>query len=561
MCLPDLDGPSVFGALLDPAGGGRFELAPDRPFTSERRYLQDTNVLETTFTTDDGVVRVTDALTLDKSEDAPARELVRHVEPVSGQVTMAWRFDPRPGYGAAEPHVELYRGAAVVRHGSVQIGLQTWEAGTDESGVAGQFTVGGDAGTAPMLVMQAVHDAPLPLPARGPVQRRLKDTIEVWRSWVRRTSYDGPWGSAVRRSLLALRLLTDGRTGAIAAAGTTSLPEVLGGERNYDYRFAWVRDASFSLDALMAVGMEQLAQSSVCWLLRAVRRTHPRVDPVYTLGGNVLRSESELDLPGYRFTRPVLIGNKAGGQLQLGGFGDLIETVHAFVANGHVLSPADGERLADIVDLLCRIWRREDSGLWELPQTAHYGTSKLGCWVAVQRLLELAEAGIVPSRHVASWRRERDAMREFIEQRLWSDQRRSYVEKAGSESLDCGVLLAGRRGFTDPRGERFHSTIEAIRHELSAGGPLLYRYSGMQSEENAFLACSFWMVEALALAGRVQEAVEMMDALVALGNDVGLYTEEMEPDSHALMGNFPQALTHLALITAAVAIGRAGQTR
>jgi GH15 family glucan-1,4-alpha-glucosidase len=219
-----------------------------------------------------------------------------------------------------------------------------------------------------------------------------------------------------------------------------------------------------------------------------------------------------------------------------------------------VLAPQAGERLADSVDLMCAIWHTEDSGLWELGDTAHYTTSKISCWTALERLLDLVRAGQVPARHVARWRAERERIREFIETHLWSEQRRSYVMKAGSELLDCGVLLAARRQYSDPGGERMRGTIEAIRSELHAGGALYYRYSGMEDEENAFLACSFWLVEALALGGRREEAAEIMDGLVSLANDVGLYSEEMDPATHAMLGNFPQALTHLALIGAAAAL-------
>jgi GH15 family glucan-1,4-alpha-glucosidase len=346
-------------------------------------------------------------------------------------------------------------------------------------------------------------------------------------------------------------LLADGRTGAIAAAGTTSLPEALGGERNYDYRFGWVRDLSFTVEALLRVGMKELSHASLAWLLQAAAKTHPRVDPVYALTGEVVRSQRQVPLAGYRGTRPVHVGNQAGSQLQLGGFGDLLETVWRYVDVGHVLSPELGERLGDSADLLCAIWRNEDAGLWELGDSAQYATSKLGCWTALERLLDLVRREQVPGRRVNRWRSERDRIREFIETELWSESRRSYVMKAGSDMLDCGVLLAARRGFADPRGARMAGTIDAIRSELHAEGPLFYRYSGMREEENAFLACSFWMVEALALGDRHDDAAQLMDAMVSLSNDVGLYTEEMQPGSHAMRGNFPQALTHLALISAA----------
>ncbi|HET8977013.1 MAG TPA: glycoside hydrolase family 15 protein [Solirubrobacteraceae bacterium] len=556
MCLPDLDSPSVFGAIINPLSGGRFVVQPSVPFEAERRYLERTNVLETTFTTAEGTVRVTDTLTLDPSQVAPWRELVRRVEGVSGSVPVTWRFEPSYEFGQKELTFMRFHGALVARIGELQLGLQAWDAGAAEDMRSGEFTCAED--DTALLVMTATDKAPLSLPRREAIERRLDATPEVWRGWVARHSYDGQWRAAVERSLLAIRLLADGRTGAIAAAGTNSLPEVVGGSGNYDYRFGWVRDASFTLDALLAVGMEELAHNSMTWLLKAVRSTHPRVDPLYGLNGDVIRSQSTLPVPGYRWTTPVHLGNKAGSQLQLGGFGDLLETLYLYVCHGHVLTPAIGERLADNVDLLCRIWRTEDAGLWELPQNAHYATSKIGCWSAIERLLDLVDRGQVPARHVDRWRAEREAIAAFIEQELWSEDKRSYLMKAGSDALDCGVLLAGRRGYADPKGERFNATIDAIRRELGGPGPLVYRYSGTQDKENCFLACSFWVVEALALAGRVDEARPMMEELIDLGSDLGLYSEEMTPKSHEMRGNIPQALTHLSLINAAVAVERAG---
>jgi GH15 family glucan-1,4-alpha-glucosidase len=556
LCLPELDSPSTFAAILDPERGGRFVLQPDVPFAVERRYLERTNVLETTFETDQGRVRVTDALTIDKSQAAPWRELVRKVEGLAGSVPMRWRVEPRPDYGRSRVQIVRQEQATVIRSGRLQIALKGWDAGAGEiagDAVFGRFDAA--AGSEALLVLVATNGQPLPVPRRDAVQRRLAETLEVWRAWVVRHSYAGPWRDEVERSLLAIRLLADARTGAIAAAGTTSLPEALGGERNYDYRFGWVRDLCFTLDALLGVGLHELTQDSLGWLLGATSRTHPRVDPVYTLRGDVLRSQDELPLSGYRRTAPVHLGNGAGGQLQLGGFGDLLETVHAYVSAGHLLDPATGERLADIVDLLARIWRSEDSGLWELGERAHYGTSKLGVWIAFARVLELVELGHVPARHVERWRRARDDTREFIERDLFSQAKNSYLLKAGSDALDCGMLLAARRGFGGK--EAIVGTIDALKRALHAGGALFYRYSGMQEAETAFLACSFWMVEAMALTGRLDEASELMDGVVGVASDLGLYSEEIEPDTHAMRGNFPQALTHLSLISAAHTIERA----
>jgi GH15 family glucan-1,4-alpha-glucosidase len=552
LCLPALDSPSVFGALLDPGRGGQFLLQPEVAFTSERRYVERTNVLETVFHTDGGSVRITDALTIDNSQAAPWRELVRRIEGLAGSVPMRWRLEPRFGYGQRPASFDRGHDTFVTRDGALQIAFRAWQAGDPEvsqGAVTGGFTT--SEGGAGLLAMMAAEDATLPVPDRERLERRLRDTVDVWRSWVSRHTYEGPWTAAVERSLLAIRLLADARSGAITAAGTTSLPEVLDGQRNFDYRFGWTRDLCFTLDALLAVGMEELTQSSIDWLLSASEHTHPRVDPVYGLTGDVVRGQTQLPLAGYRHTTPVNLGNNAGSQLQLGGFGDLLETVHQYVAQGHLLAPQTGARLADMADLLTRIWRREDSGLWELGTRAQYGTSKLGSWVALDRLLRLARDGHVPARHPARWQRARDEIRAYIDADLFSEAKNSYRLKAGSDELDCGMLLAARRGFGDPAGARMNGTIDAIRDELAAGGPLLYRYTGMQEQENAFLACTFWMVEALALAGRHEEAAELMQDAVPLANDVGLYSEELEPGSGELRGNFPQALTHLSLISAA----------
>lgn len=553
MCAPHIDSEPVFDALLDAGSGGRMTLAPEGEFSTERRYVPGTNVLETTFVTEEGTLQVRDAVAIGNGRTALASELIRRIEGLSGEVRLRWRFAP----GAAARGFEIRREGArlLARRGNLQLALQSWGAGEPavEGGVA-EASVPIRAGDTALLVMQVAEDQTLTLTSRESAERRLLETCEVWRAIVAGHSYEGAWREAVERSLLAILLLSDVRSGAIAAAATTSLPEVLRGQRNYDYRYAWVRDVSFTLDALLAIGVEQPTGDALSWLLHATRRTHPRVDPIYTLSGEVLRTQHDAPVPGYRNTSPAHVGNQAGSQLQLGGFGDLLEAIWNYTNQGHLLPVTAGERLADMGDLLCKIWRRPDAGLWELDERADYASSKIGCWTAFNRLVDLARAGRVPDRGVERWRRERDAVREFIDARLFSEQKGSYLMKAGSQALDCATLLAARRGFIDGDDPRLQGTIDAIRRELGAGGPLLYRYSGMREQENAFLACSFWMVEALVIAGRRAEAASMFEDLLGLGNDVGLYSEELQPQTGELRGNFPQALTHLSLIRAAVAV-------
>ncbi|HLI58528.1 MAG TPA: glycoside hydrolase family 15 protein [Solirubrobacteraceae bacterium] len=559
LCAPRFDSPGVFAAMLDPGRGGRFALAPTAPYEAAREYLPDTNVLQTTYRTADGTVRVTDAMTLEEGALPPWRELVRRVEGLSGSVELAWRVEPRFEFGTRPAGFTRRDRGAVASGPGVRLALAAWDAGEpqidDGAAVSGAFsTAEGSRATLALVISQ---DEPTMLPHRAAVERRLDWTAEVWRRWVGRHGYDGAWKEAVSRSLLALRLLTDPGSGAMPAAATTSLPEVVGGTRNMDYRFGWIRDCGFTLDAFMHLGLQEDAHRSLLWMLRAAAGSHPRPAPLYRLDGSAAPSESELPLYGYRGSRPVKIGNQARSQLQLSGFGDLLQTVWMHVEGGGLLDAETGERVADLADVLCATWRHPDAGLWELTDYEQYTSSKMGVWVALQRTLDLVDAGQAPARHVDDWTRERDAVRAYVDDTLWSASRQSYVTHAGTESLDCACLLAARRGFVDGRDERFGATIDAVLHELDAGAPLLYRYSEAREEENAFLACSFWAVEALALAGRLDDAAERMESLLGLAGDVGLYSEEIEPGSRELVGNLPQALTHLSLINAAALFERA----
>jgi len=555
LSLPSLHAPTTFAALLDPERGGRFALAPEGEFEAERRYVERTNVLETVFRTASGSVRVTDALTLEDGMLLPWVEVARRVEGLEGSVRMRWSVEPRFDWGRAAPRIRMRRGTPVAEGADLLVAVNAWDAG--EPGVA-DGRIGSAFETSPgsraLLALSAVQFGPVPIPRRDDVERRIDGTCAGWRRWLDHWGYDGPWPETVARSALALRLLVHTPDGAIAAAPTTSLPERIGGDRNYDYRYAWVRDSAYTLDALIGLGLRPLVQEAFSWLLRAIAQTEPDLRPFYALDGTIPERLEELPLRGYRDSRPVRYGNAAKSQLQLGSWGDLLETADLYVRDGNEFDGATGRRLADTVDRLCVIWRDEDSGIWELPDLRHYTISKLACWTAFDRALTLVERDQVPGDHAARWREEREAVREFVETRCFSEARGSYTFYADTEKLDASVLRAARMGFADPAGERMAGTIAAVREELSAGGPLLYRYSGQADEEGAFLACSFWLVEALARAGRVDEARATMEELLPLANDLGLYSEEIDPETHELLGNFPQGLTHLALVTAAGAV-------
>jgi GH15 family glucan-1,4-alpha-glucosidase len=560
LCFPDLDSPSVFAALLDPELGGRFALAPTVPFEAERRYVPGTNVLETTFHTADGVARLMDCLSLPDRSLGPIREVARRVEGLAGSVPFAWSVEPRFGYATRDVRLSTRDGVPVAAAGRDAVAVSSWGAGEAELGgeaISGAFEV--RDGERALVLLGAAHQEPLVFPSRDAAEARLDGTIASWRGWTGRREYDGPWKDAVLRSALALKLLVYAPSGAIAAAPTTSLPETIGGERNWDYRFAWIRDSVFTLEALTDLGCPAEAKAFFWWLLHAAQLTHPRLQVLYGLDGSPDAAERELRLAGYRGSRPVRVGNDAVDQRQLDIYGDLFQTVFLYVERGFELDSDLGTRLAETADLVCRIWREPDRGLWEVrSDPVHFTQSKMMCFVALDRACRLAEAGLVDDRR-ARWLPEAEAVREFVETRCWNGEKRSYTRSAGSAELDASLLLGSLLQYCAPDSPRMLGTVDAIRRELGHG-PFLDRYTGedgLAGEEGAFLACSFWLVEALARAGRLDEAAETMEELVGCANDVGLYAEELDPGTGEFLGNFPQGLTHLALVSAAAAFERA----
>jgi GH15 family glucan-1,4-alpha-glucosidase len=553
LSLPDMHSPTAFAALLDNDAGGRFLLRPAGRFDAERRYLERTNVLETTYTTRDGVVRVTDALNMRGGGQLPWRELARRVEGLSGAVELEWCVDARPDWGRADVQVRRLGDVPVFEGGGLEIAVHAWGVGTPE--VAGSCTV--REGERALLAITATHEQPVPMPHRDEIERRLDDTVDVWRRWLENWSYDGPWESHLARSALALKLMSFEPQGALAAAPTTSLPERIGGDRNYDYRYMWVRDAAFTLDALMRLGLPETVHESFCCLLRAVRTTAPDLRPFYSLEGQPAERCEELDLAGYRGSRPVRYGNAAASQLQLGSWGDLLETAGLYLEKGNALDADTGALLEQCLDRLAVIWPDDDSGIWELDECHSYTASNMSSWMALDRGVELARDGHLPAGHAPTWREERDRARAYVEERCWSDELGSYVEYAGAETLDAAVLRGARMGWDRVSPERLRSTVDAIRERLDAGGGLLWRRTGNIGCEGAFVACSFWLVEALARRGDLDDAASLFDQLLTHENDVGLLAEEIDPSSCEHLGNFPQALSHLALINAGSAIHRA----
>jgi GH15 family glucan-1,4-alpha-glucosidase len=561
LCLPDLDSPSVFAAVLDSTRGGRFVLEPTVPARISRRYLPDTNVLETVFTTDHGSVRVTDAMALPDARLGPARELIRRIDGLTGRVPMRWQLTPAFAYGAQAPRFERRGRIPVALCGADALAVCSWDAGDgqfDERSITGSFET--RASSSALIALCTAHQEPLVFPAREHVQQRLEATIGFWRGWAADRTYEGPWRDAVVRSALALKLLFFAPSGAIAAAATTSLPEELGGERNWDYRFCWVRDSAFTLEALLHLGCPGEADAFFWWLLQASQLSHPRLRVLYRLDGGERAPEHTIELDGYRGSRPVRVGNGAASQVQLDIYGNLMQTAHLYAEAGGRLDRETARRLAEIADLVCELWREPDSGIWEVRSAPrHFTHSKMMCWAALDRAERLAAGGHIPAGRAPAWRAEARAIREFIETSCWSPLLASYTRDSESEELDASLLLGILLGYDPPDRARLASTVRAIRRHLGHG-PLLHRYTGddgLCGSEGAFLCCSFWLADALARIGQADEAEELMDQLLGLANDVGLHAEEVDSETGEMLGNFPQGLVHLALINAAVSIAEA----
>jgi alpha,alpha-trehalase len=574
LCVPRYDSDAVFARILDP-DGGHWSIRPAGEFASERRYVPGTLVVETTFTTDGGTVRLTDAMVFAEGQrghelgyDAP-HELVRSVEGVSGEVELFLELAPRPENGLIKPLIRVEDGGART-FGSGRLGVRSGvPLRLDDATMTASFTVGkGDrVGFSMMWAPAERREAPAPTPADR-VADRIADTVEAWRSWeADHDIYDGPHRRLVRLSSRVLKGLTYRPTGAIVAAPTTSLPETVGGERNWDYRFSWIRDSSLTIEALYIGACTDEADEFISFMTSSAggRAGEGSLQIMYGIGGEHDLSERELPhLRGWRESSPVRVGNGAWGQVQLDVYGELLNALYLYRERLGELHPEIQAFVADLADTAARRWREKDSGMWEMRgEPRHHLSSKVLCWTALDRAVKCAPH-LGEYAKTEEWEAARDEIRAAVLERGWSERRQAYAQSFDSDELDAAQLLMPILGFLPATDERMRSTIEAIARELTEDG-LVLRYrneeglnaDGLTGEEGTFVICSFWLVSALAKAGEVERAEALFDQLVGYANDLGLLAEEIDTANGEQLGNFPQAFSHIGLITAAWEIDKA----
>jgi GH15 family glucan-1,4-alpha-glucosidase len=565
-CPGRFDAPSVFASLLDRDKGGSFRIAPARDgWKSRQLYFPDTNVLITRFSSEDGVAEVIDFMPIMRPGDGGRDRVMRTVVGIRGELPLRVEVDPRFDY-ARRPHDAHAADEGVVfRSSGGSLALST-QAGlrVHDGRAVGEVAVKPDERVT-FVLENGIGDLRPRRYSEDEARTLLIETVDFWQRWLRECRYVGRWREVVHRSALALKLLTYQPTGALVAAATTSLPEQLGGERNWDYRFTWIRDASFSLYALLRLGFTEEAASFGNWLGDRFReRMQGESGPLqimYGIDGRPDLDEVTLDhLEGYRGSAPVRIGNGAADQLQLDIYGELIDSVYLYNKYGEPISYDSWRNLTNIVDWVAENWDQVDEGVWETRGgRQHFTYSRLMSWVAVERAVRIARQRGLPA-DIVRWMRVRDDIFEQIMTRGWHEDRGAFVQHYDTEVLDASVLLMPLVKFVSPTDPRWLSTLDAIGRELVSDS-LVYRYNaaaspdGLQGEEGTFSICSFWYVEALARAGRLDQARIAFEKTLTYANHLGLYSEEIGPTGEAL-GNFPQAFTHLSLISAATNLDR-----
>ncbi|MFJ3908403.1 glycoside hydrolase family 15 protein [Streptomyces vinaceus] len=566
-CCPRFDAPSVFASILDADNGGSWELAADVPTRTRQFYFPDTNVLITRFYAADGVAEIQDFMpVVDESREASRHRLIRRVMCVRGTLPFRARIAPRFGYGAEAHTVRARIHEAVFESPSISLALtSTAPLESDGTDVSSHFKL--LEGESVVFALDRISDDVRPQACpHAEAEVQFEATVRFWRQWLGRSRYRGRWREMVHRSALALKLLTYAPTGAIVAAPTTSLPERVGGERNWDYRYVWVRDAAFAVYAMLRLGFTTEAEAFMGFLsdrgiMRGVGPTGP-LQIMYGIDGRTELPESELPhLEGHLGSAPVRVGNAATTQLQLDIYGALIDSIYLYDKWGQPISSDRWDEVGAVVDWLCEHWDQPDEGVWETRGgRRNFVYSRLMCWVAIERAIRMANRRGLPA-DLLRWQRSRDAIYRQIMREGWSAKRGAFVQGLGDDVLDASVLMMPMAKFISPTDPKWLSTLDALTADLVSDS-LVYRYDpeaspdGLRGSEGTFSICSFWYVEALTRAGRLEEARLAFEKMLTYANHVGLYAEEIGRSGEQL-GNFPQAFTHLSLISAAFNLDRA----
>lgn len=563
LCWPRFDSASLFGAILDPKIGGQWRIRPMEDAQFSRRYIGNTNVVETKFFTALGTIVLTDFMPVASEERKkqmlwPEHEIIRQVKCEEGKVPLVVDFDPRLDYGRVTP---------IIKHGRklgwrINIGTSLFTLRSDiefvgsGDGLSANFTL--RAGDTVSFSLTFSAEGPAVLPPLGQlVADKLNLTIDWWRNWAARSNYKGPYERQVTRSALVLKLLSYAPSGAIIAAPTTSLPESIGRDLNWDYRFAWLRDAAFTVHALFGLGYKDDAEAFVDWLLHATRLTRPKLLVAYDVFGELTPPERKLShLNGYADSRPVRIGNAASKQVQLDIYGEVVEAVSHFIGENDCLDREMQKMLGQCAEYVCEHWREPDNGIWEYrDERRHYTHSLLMCWVALDRILKMQARGQLNGISVEKCEEAKEHIRVDIEAHAWNQTQQIYAQACGSDAVDASVLLLAYYGFEEAGSQRMQKTHMRIREKLIPRLGLVYRNErSLELREGAFALCSFWEVDFLARAGKHQEARDVFEAALAYANDLDLFSEEIDPETGAALGNFPQAFTHLGVINAALSL-------
>jgi GH15 family glucan-1,4-alpha-glucosidase len=574
LCFPRFDKPSVFARLLD-EDAGFWSITPTSPADVSRRYLDHSMVLETTIRTDTGVATLTEAMALEAGQHghdlgsyAP-RAVLRRVACVEGEVEFEMRYAPRPEFGLISPLLSPIDGGLLARGGADRLALSTPSPpDVDRSTATLRFTL--DAGKAASFALQhrSTEEEPPPIWSQEEIAAGLDGTVRTWQSWSSaHQRYEGPWSDLVYHSGRVLQALMYQPTGAIVAAPTTSLPECEGGERNWDYRYAWVRDASFTLDALWVAACPDEANKFFSWMAGTVASqidAGSELQIMFGIGGEHDLSERDLPhLSGWRASRPVRVGNGAWSQRQLDVYGELLDAASRLSEQLGEIDEPTVRFLVQVADTAAARWQGKDQGIWEIRgEPRHFLYSKLMCWVALDRAIELAPVLKAEDR-VEGWSATRDEIREAILEQGWSEKAGAFTQSFGSDELDASNLMMPIVGFLPADDAKMLATINATEERLTDERGLVFRYlaeDGLEGSEGTFLLCTFWLAHALAMAGQVERAKETFERAVAFANDVGLLAEEVNEQTGELLGNFPQAFSHIGLINAAWAITEAERT-